>query len=156
MQKHSNSMPWEETHSNSRMVQTRLTTLADFELLLLTQLSQRRQQQIDENVQRTNARRIQHNYSIGDRVMVVEYDPIKLDTKKRGPFPIVRVFTNGTVRLQIANHVQETFNIQTIWPYRGWTIKTQKKSTWILEGDSVTKWYILVTITQDWRRTQDW
>ena len=85
----------------------------------LYSIQQRRQQLIDENLRRTNARRIQHNYSIGDRVMVVEYDPTKLDAKKRGPFTIVRVFTNGTVRLQIAAHVQETFNIRKIWPYKG-------------------------------------
>ena len=51
--------------------------------------------------------------------MVAEYDPTKLDAKKRGMFTIVRVFTNGTVRLQIAAHVQETFNIGKIWPYKG-------------------------------------
>ena len=85
----------------------------------LYSIQQRRQQLIDEKLRRTNARRIQHNYSIGNRVMVVEYDPTKLDAKKRGPFTIVRVFTNGTVRLQIAAHVQETLNIRKIWPYKG-------------------------------------
>ena len=75
-------------------------------------IKQRRQQLIDENLQRTNDRRIQHNYAIGDRVMVVEYDPTKLDAKKRAPFTIVNVFNNGTVRLQIAAHVQEAFNIK--------------------------------------------
>ena len=51
-------------------------------------------------------------------MIVVEYDPTKLDAKKRGLFPRVRVFTNGTVRLQIAPHVKEIFNIRKIWPYR--------------------------------------
>ena len=46
--------------------------------------------------------------------MVVEYDPTKLDATKRGPLTIGRVFTNGTVRLQIAAHVHETFNISKI------------------------------------------
>ena len=90
----------------------------------LYSIQERRQQLIDENLRRTNARRIQHNYNIGDKVMVVEYDPTKLDAKKRGPYPIVCVFTNGTVKLQIAQHVQETFNIRKIWPYKG-IIKTQ-------------------------------
>ena len=39
--------------------------------------------------------------------MVVEHDPTKLDAKKRGPFTILLVrvvFTNRTVRLQIAAH----------------------------------------------------
>ena len=51
--------------------------------------------------------------------MVVEYDATKLDAKKRDSFTIVRVFTNGTVRLHIAARVQETFNIRKIWPYKG-------------------------------------
>ena len=52
--------------------------------------------------------------------MVVEYDLTKkLDAKKRGLFTIVRVFTNGTVRLQIAAYEQEIFNIRKIWSYRG-------------------------------------
>ena len=72
---------------------------------LYSSIQQRRQQLIDEYLRRTNARRIQHSYSIGDRVMVVQYDPTKLDTKKRGPFTMVRVFTNGTVKLQIVAHV---------------------------------------------------
>ena len=47
--------------------------------------------------------------------LVVEYhDPSKLDAKKRVPNPIVRVFTNGTVSLQIAPNIQETFNIRKI------------------------------------------
>ena len=52
--------------------------------------------------------------------MVVEYDPTKLDAKKKDPFTIERVFSNGTVRLQIAAHiVQETFNVRKLWPCRG-------------------------------------
>ena len=52
-------------------------------------------------------------------IKLLEYNTPTLDAKKRGPFTIVRVFTNGTVRLQIAAHVQETFNIRKIWPYKG-------------------------------------
>ena len=52
--------------------------------------------------------------------MVVEYGPTKLlDAKKRDPFTIVRVFANGTVGLQIAAHVQETFGIRKIRAYKG-------------------------------------
>ena len=62
----------------------------------------------------------EHNYSINGRWMVVEYDPTKLDAKKRDPFTIVRVFTYGTVRLQIVlAHVQEAFNMGKLWSYRG-------------------------------------
>ena len=78
----------------------------------LWSIQQRRQQLINKNVRLTNGRRIQHIYSIGNRVIVVEYDLTKLEIKNRGPYTIlVKVLTNGTVKLQIAPHLQETFNI---------------------------------------------
>ena len=79
----------------------------------------RRQQLIDERLRRANERRVNYNYQVGDRVMIVHYDPRKLDSKQHGPYPIVRVFTNGTVRVQLRDHVQETFSIRKIFPYRG-------------------------------------
>jgi transposase InsO family protein len=83
----------------------------------LLAIGNRRQQLVDENVRRVNARRIQHNYSIGDRVKFVNYNPNKLDSRTHGPYRIVRVFTNGTVRIQLSQHVQETVNIRKIFPY---------------------------------------
>ena len=47
----------------------------------------------------------EHNYSIDDGGMVVEYDPTKLDAKKRDPFTMIRVFPIRTVRLQIGSHI---------------------------------------------------
>jgi transposase InsO family protein len=85
----------------------------------LVAIRDRRQQLIDENIRRTNAKRIDHNYNIGDRVKMVEYDPTKLDGRTHGPYTIVRVFTNGTVRIQRSAHVQETVNIRKLFPYRG-------------------------------------
>ena len=79
----------------------------------------RRQQIIDNNLMRTNQRQVDHSYNIGDRVMIIQYDPNKLDSKQHGPYRIVRVFTNGTVRVQLREHVQETFNIRKVFPYRG-------------------------------------
>ena len=83
----------------------------------LLAIGNRRQQLVDENVRRVNARRIQHNYTIGDRVKFVNYNPNKLDSRTHGPYRIVRVFTNGTVRIQLSQHVQETVNIRKIFPY---------------------------------------
>ena len=83
----------------------------------LLAIGNRRQQLVDENVRRVNARRIQHNYAIGDRVKFVNYNPNKLDSRTHGPYRIVRVFTNGTVRIQLSQHVQETVNIRKIFPY---------------------------------------
>ena len=70
----------------------------------------RRQQIIDNNpTMRTNQRRVDHNYNVGDRVMIIQYDPNKLDSKQHGPYRIVRVFTNGTIRVQLLSliHISE-------------------------------------------------
>ena len=76
-----------------------------------------RQQLVDENLRRTNAKRINHNYSVNDMVKFLEYNPNKLDSRTHGPYRIVRVFTNGTVRIQLSEHVQETVNIRKLFPY---------------------------------------
>ena len=84
----------------------------------LIAIGERRQQLVDENLRRTNAKRINHNYSVNDMVKFVEYNPNKLDSRTHGPYRIVRVFTNGTVRIQLSEHVQETVNIRKLFPYR--------------------------------------
>ena len=83
----------------------------------LAAIGNRRQQLVDENLRRVNAKRIDHNYSVGDWVKFVEYNPDKLDCRTHGPYPIVRVFTNGCVRVQLAPHIQETVNIRKLFPY---------------------------------------
>ena len=75
-------------------------------------ITNRRQQMIDKNLIRLNKKRVNHNYAVGERVVMVEYDPTKLQARTHGPYRIVRVFTNGTVRLQIDDNVQETVNIR--------------------------------------------
>ena len=85
----------------------------------LESIRDRRQHLIDENIRRINQKRIDYDYKVGDEVMVVEYDPRKLDTKKHSPYTIVRVFTNNTVLVQISEHVQERFNVRKLSPYRG-------------------------------------
>ena len=82
-------------------------------------IAERRQQLIDKNLIRLNAKRIRYNYNVGDRVMMVEYNPTKLQARTKSPYQIVRVFTNGTVRIQIEDHVQETVNIRKLFPHKG-------------------------------------
>lgn len=78
--------------------------LINVPLLLLSNLiaiRDRRQQVIDNNLMRTNKRRVDHNYSLSDQVVIVTYNPNKLDSKQHGPYCVLRVFTNGTVRVQL-------------------------------------------------------
>jgi len=79
----------------------------------------RKQQHIVQNNARENASRVPHTYSVGDRVMVRKPGKLrKLESLKEGPYPIVRVFTNGSVTIQKGVTTQR-INIRRIEPYHG-------------------------------------
>ena len=78
-----------------------------------------RQQLIDTNLIRHNRKRYDYHYRLGQRVMVKTYDPVKMEEKLHGPYPILELRTNGTVRLARHPHVVETFNLRKIVPYKG-------------------------------------
>ena len=78
-----------------------------------------RQQLIDTNLTRHNRKRYDYHYRLGQRIMVKVYDPVKMEEKLHGPYPIMELRTNGTVRIARAPHVVETFNLRKIVPYKG-------------------------------------
>ena len=82
-------------------------------------ICKRKQQLIDNNLIRINKKRLNYNFSVGDKVMMIEYDPTKLEAQTHGPYRIVRVFTNGAVHIELADNVQETVNIWKLFPYHG-------------------------------------
>ena len=84
----------------------------------LLALQQLRQQGINKNLLRDNAKRIDHTFQVNDKVWIQEPDPDKLQPRKLGPFPITQVNPNGTVKLQRAPSVVETVNIRKLTPYR--------------------------------------
>ena len=51
----------------------------------LTAIQDQRQQLMDEILRRANAKRIDYNYNVGERIMMVEYDPTKLEARTYGP-----------------------------------------------------------------------
>ena len=79
----------------------------------------RRQQQIDDNLRRTNKSRVDYNYQVGEMVKLKVVDPIKLERRFRGAFKIAQVFANGTVKLEIEPDVHRVFNIRKIQPIQG-------------------------------------
>jgi len=87
--------------------------LTDFNLI-----RQRRQAVIDENNRRANLRRRFHDYHIGDNILILTYDPTKLEDRAKGPYPITEVHVNGTVTIERAPGVFERINIRRIRPYR--------------------------------------
>ena len=78
----------------------------------------RRQAMIDENLRRENARRRDHNYAVGEQVLVKTVQPDRMEERYRGPYTITRVYTNGTVSIARNAAVIERINIRRIKPYR--------------------------------------
>ena len=79
----------------------------------------RRQQLNDNNLLRHNRKRYDHHYRLGDMIMAKVHDPTKMQEKLHGPYPIIELRTNGTVRIQRHPLVVETFNIRKIVSHKG-------------------------------------
>jgi len=81
-------------------------------------IQERKQQRINENNKRENRGRIPYEYQEGDFVLLKD-DTLgkKFKVPYRGPFKILRVFSNGTLRLQMDN-VEDTVNIRRCHPYK--------------------------------------
>ena len=82
----------------------------------LIAIRNRRQQLIDDNLIRHNRKLYDCHCRLGDLIMVKAYDPTKMQEKLHGPYPILELRTNGTVRIQRAPIIVETFNIRKIVP----------------------------------------
>jgi hypothetical protein len=82
------------------------------------QLQKRRQDLIDKRLLLANAKRYSRDYTIGDEVLKLVYQPDKLDPRATGPYRIDRVHTNGTITIELSPGVLERINIRRVKPYR--------------------------------------
>ena len=83
-------------------------------------IKQHKQQLIAQNNQRENAKRIEHQYSKGDKVLLTWHAARKLECPYEGPFMVTNVHTNGTVTISIPKGkgaIFERINIRRIHPY---------------------------------------
>ena len=81
-------------------------------------IQQRRQKEINRNNAKENKRRIPHTYKVGDLVSKRRPGILpKLRRKREGPFEVIAVFDNGTVRIR-RGAVTERLNIRRIQPYQ--------------------------------------
>ena len=81
-------------------------------------IKERKQALIQKNNMMENSKRIPHAYQIGDKVLL-DLGDIKAkfaDPKCDGPYDIVQVNNNGTVRLR-KGAVTETVNIRIVHPF---------------------------------------
>ena len=80
-------------------------------------IGQRRQQLVDRNNARENARRIDYDYRVGTKCLLIRDGVLrKGEDQFEGPFTITEVHTNGTVRIQRGS-ISERLNIRRIVPY---------------------------------------
>ena len=77
-----------------------------------------RQLLVDRRLLRENAKRIRHDYAVGDQVWKKMYLGFsdKLKPTVTGPFPIEKVHTNGTVTIRLSPNQLERINIRRIRP----------------------------------------
>ena len=81
-------------------------------------IQQRRQKEINRNNARENKSRVPHHYKVGDQVSKRRPGILpKLRRKREGPFEVIAVFDNGTVRIR-RGAVSERLNIRRIQPYQ--------------------------------------
>jgi len=87
--------------------------MVDFEII-----RQRRQALIDKNLIRANAKRIDYDYQPGQQVLKEAPADKKLDMQAEGPYEITKIFTNGSVEIQVSPNLSERINIRRIKPFR--------------------------------------
>jgi len=81
-------------------------------------IRERKQKIIAKNNKAENAKRIPHQYKVGDKVLLKRGTENKYETPYKGPYTILKVNDNGTIRMQV-NNVEDTYNIRRLTPYLG-------------------------------------
>ena len=81
-------------------------------------VNRNRQLLVDRRLLRENAKRILHDYAVGDLVWKKMYlgHSDKLLPTREGPYRIDQVYTNGTVLIRLAPNMVERINIRRICP----------------------------------------
>jgi hypothetical protein len=83
-------------------------------------ISNARQRIIDQRLLKANAKRIPHEFTVGELVLkrnlVGPQD--KLRPTFSGPHRILQVHTNGSVTIQLDARIRERINIRRLQPFR--------------------------------------
>ena len=83
----------------------------------LTVIRDQQQALVDKNLCRQNSKRQEHTYIVGQYIWVKNYEEDKMLPKLLGPYPIVQVFTNGTVDIQRTPTVRDRMNLRWLRPH---------------------------------------
>ena len=76
-----------------------------------------REQRVNENLRRENAKRRSYDYEQGQKVLKLVHKPTKLGRRTFGPFTIQRVHVNGNITMQLRPGLSERINVRRVIPY---------------------------------------
>ena len=79
-------------------------------------LQEKRQQKIDQRLLHANAKRQYFDYQPGMKVYLLTDRKSKLQPVHKGPYDIVNTHANGTVTIQLNDHMTDRVNIRNIKP----------------------------------------
>ena len=80
-------------------------------------ITQRKQDAINNNNRRENAKRLPYNYRVGQHVLIKAEQSAKYGTDLYlGPFTVEAIHNNGTIRVNEGT-VTDTYNIRNVTPY---------------------------------------
>ncbi len=86
-------------------------------------IKERRQKVIVQNNDRENAARVPYTYTVGQQVMIEQYQHRKYgEPRFKGPYTVDTVNDNGTIRVRQdtarGGAVYQTWNIRKLHPYK--------------------------------------
>ena len=79
-------------------------------------IRQRKQLRVNHNNKRKNMRRNNHQYKVGDKILVTRKKNYKHELEFIGPFPITQINDNSTVCFQ-NGIINDATNIRRIKPF---------------------------------------
>ena len=80
-------------------------------------VGRRRQAAVNRDAERMNKKRLDHDYAIGQKVLILKDGMLcKAEDRYTGPWTITQVHCNGTVRIQCGT-MSEQLNIRRITPF---------------------------------------
>ena len=77
-----------------------------------------RQRQTDRNTDRENDKRVDWDYKVGDKILIIKDGILRKaeSPKQKEPWTITQVHTNGTIRVKRGTKL-ERLNIRRVEPY---------------------------------------
>ena len=80
-------------------------------------IGERRQHLVSQNNLRENSKRVDYDWAVGDKCLIIQDETQqKASDINLGPWVVISVHTNGTVRIQ-RDTVNERLNIRRLRPY---------------------------------------